>query len=155
MTSDALIPFWEKPLDSLTEDEWEALCDGCAQCCLLKLQDDESGEIFATDVVCRFLQPESGHCGVYAERAIKKPECFVIERNNQEHYSWLPRTCAYRLRYENKPLPVWHPLITGNREAMIDAGICVSGWCVSEADVDESQLVDRVIFSLGEHNEDP
>jgi len=141
--------FWEKPLQQLSQQEWEALCDGCAQCCLIKLQDDESEEIFATDVVCRYLETHSGHCGVYAERTVKKPECFVIERNNPEHYSWLPQSCAYRLRYENKPLPDWHPLIAGDREAMIEAGISVAGWSVSETGIDESQLIDRVIFSLG------
>lgn len=146
-------PFWEKPLQHLSEREWEALCDGCAQCCLVKLQDDESEEIFATDVVCQFLEAHSGHCGVYAERSIKKPDCFVIERNNPEHYSWLPHSCAYRLRYENKPLPEWHPLITGDREAMIDAGISVAGWSVSEVQVDESDLIERVIFSLGKSDE--
>lgn len=146
--------FWEKPLQRLSQQEWEALCDGCAQCCLVKLQDDESEEIFATDVVCRFLEAHSGHCTVYAERTTKKPECFVIERNNPEHYSWLPRTCAYRLRYENKPLPDWHPLIAGNREAMIEAGISVVGWSISETEIDESQLIDRVIFSLDNRDQD-
>lgn len=148
------LPFWEQPLHSLSQADWEALCDGCAQCCLIKLQDDETDEIFATDVVCRFLDAQSGHCGVYAERAIKKPECFVIERNNAEHYSWLPKTCAYRLRYENQPLPDWHPLITGNREAMHAAGIAVSNWCVSEELIDETQLSERVLFSLNDESSD-
>jgi len=151
MTSSA---FWERPLHSLSQAHWEALCDGCAQCCLIKLQDDETDEIFATDVVCRFLDAQSGHCGVYAERAIKKPECFVIERNNTEHYSWLPKTCAYRLRHENKPLPDWHPLIAGNREAMQAAGIAVSNWCVNEELIDEAQLHERVLFSLSDDTSD-
>ena len=146
--------FWERPLQSLSQQEWEALCDGCAQCCLIKLQDDESEEIFATDVVCRYLDADSGHCGVYAERTVRKPECFVIERNNPEHYSWLPRSCAYRLRYEGKSLPDWHPLITGNREAMFEAGISVADWSVSELEVDEARLTDRVIFSLGKRDQD-
>ncbi len=134
---------------SLSDEEWEQLCDGCGQCCLIKLQDDKTDEIFATDVVCRYLVPDSGHCSVYAERSIKKPECFVIERNNAEHFSWLPKSCAYRLRFEKKPLPAWHPLLCGNRTDMVDADISVALWCVSEQDVDEEALPERVIFSLG------
>ena len=143
-------PFWEKPLASLSDDEWEQLCDGCGQCCLLKLQDDDTDEIFATDVVCRFLNTKSGHCSVYAERAIRKPECFVIERDNKEHFSWLPKSCAYRLRFEEKPLPAWHPLLSGSRVAMNAAEISVDGWSISEQEVDEDDLPGRVIFTLHE-----
>lgn len=141
-------PFWEKPLETLNQNEWEQLCDGCAQCCLIKLQDEDTDEIFATDVVCRFLDEDSGLCGVYASRAIKKPDCFVIERSNTEHFSWLPASCAYRLRFENKPLFDWHPLISHNRTAMIDAGISVTGWCISEQQVEEDELAEHVIFTL-------
>jgi len=144
--------FWGKPLESLSNSEWEQLCDGCGQCCLVKLQDVDTDEIFATDVVCRFLNPDTGHCGVYAERTRKKPECFVIERDNNEHYSWLPNSCAYRLRFEEKPLPAWHPLITGSRAAMNNADISVAGWSVSEQEVDENDLSERVIFTLHESN---
>ena len=143
-------PFWEKSLEKLTDDEWEKLCDGCAQCCLIKLQDEDTDEIFATDVVCRYLDTESGCCGVYPDRAEKKPECFVIERDRAEHYSWLPKTCAYRLRFEGKPLPDWHPLISHSRTAMIDAEIAVTNWCISEDQVDEQSLAERVLFSLHE-----
>ena len=142
--------FWDKPLELLNDSEWEQLCDGCGQCCLVKLQDDDTGEIFATDVVCRFLNADNGHCGVYAERTLKKPECFVIERDNKEHYSWLPLSCAYRLRFEEKPLPAWHPLMTGSRADMDDADISVSGWSVSEQEVDEDDLPEHVIFTLNE-----
>ena len=142
-------PFWERPLSTLNEEEWEQLCDGCAQCCLVKLQDEETEEIFATDVVCRFLETESGCCKVYPQRSIRKPDCFVIERDNPEHYSWLPPTCAYRLRFENRPLPDWHPLLTGGREAMIREGVSVAGWSVSETEIEEDELSQRVLFSLG------
>jgi len=142
------VQFWDKPLDQLDDDQWEQLCDGCGQCCLIKLQDEETQRIFATDVVCRFLNPDSGCCSVYAERAIKKPECFVIERGNLLHYSWLPASCAYRLRSAGKPLPDWHPLITGSRNAMLQAGVAVSGWCVNEQQVNEDELQEHVIFSL-------
>lgn len=144
------LPFWEKPLHTLNQEEWEQLCDGCAQCCLIKLQDDETEEIFATDVVCQFLQPDSGCCSVYAQRSIRKPDCFVIERDKPEHFSWLPKTCAYRLRFEDRPLPDWHPLLAGGREAMIRAGITVAGWSTSETEVSEEHLMDRVLFSLKE-----
>ncbi len=146
--------FWEKPLASLNAQEWEAICDGCGQCCLTKLQDDETDEIVATNVVCRFHNQSNGQCTVYAERAIKKPECFVIERDNAEHYSWLPQTCAYRLRFENKPLPEWHPLLIGNRKAMNTLGISVKGWCVSEAEVDDENLHEHVLFSLSGSSQD-
>lgn len=142
--------FWEQPLNKLNSKQWEALCDGCGQCCLIKLQDDETEQIFATDVVCRFYKKGSGKCRVYPQRTIKKPDCFVIERDNAEHFSWLPKTCAYRLRYENKPLKSWHPLICSSREDMIDAGVAVSNWSVSEVTIDESELEDRIIFSLEE-----
>jgi uncharacterized cysteine cluster protein YcgN (CxxCxxCC family) len=143
-------PFWEKPIDSLSTDEWERLCDGCAQCCLVKLQDDETDEIFATDVVCRYLDCGSGCCTVYPQRADKKPECFVIERGNVEHYSWLPKTCAYRLRFECRPLPDWHPLITGSRDAMVEAEIAVTNWCTNEDQLGDQDLRDHVLFSLRE-----
>ena len=144
--------FWDQPLASLNDTQWESLCDGCGQCCLSKLQDDETDEIFATDVVCRFHDIESGACSVYAQRSVKKPDCFVIDRNKEEHYSWLPKTCAYRLRFEDKPLPDWHPLITGNRQAMVLANITVGNWCVSESEVAEQDLAEHVLFSLKEYS---
>ncbi|GIT63912.1 MAG: hypothetical protein Ct9H300mP22_3120 [Gammaproteobacteria bacterium] len=29
--------FWELPLEELTAEEWELLCDGCGRCCLKKI----------------------------------------------------------------------------------------------------------------------
>ena len=134
--------FWHKPLQELNQDEWEQLCDGCARCCLIKLQDEDTDEIVMTSVVCRYLEQDSCQCTVYPQRAIKKPDCFVIERENPTHYSWLPDTCAYRLRWEGLPLPHWHPLVAGNRDLMDMAGISVTGQCTSEEFVHPDELED-------------
>ena len=140
--------FWEKPLNDLDQQEWELLCDGCARCCLVKLQDEDTDEIVMTSVVCRFLDQDSCQCTVYPQRAIKKPDCFVIERENATHYSWLPDTCAYRLRWEGQPLPAWHLLLTGSRDRMNEAEISVTGQCTSEEYVHPDELENFVSEDL-------
>ncbi|MCB1542516.1 MAG: YcgN family cysteine cluster protein, partial [Rhodoblastus sp.] len=47
--------FWRKPLGALTRREWEALCDGCGRCCLVKLEDEDTGKIHFTDVACKLF----------------------------------------------------------------------------------------------------
>ncbi|MET0248528.1 MAG: YcgN family cysteine cluster protein [Sphingobium sp.] len=137
--------FWEKPLDQLTPPEWEALCDGCGKCCLHKAEDEDSGRIYPTNVACRLLDRHSGQCTSYANRRRFVPDCVRLTRAKVERISWLPRSCAYRLRGEGLPLPAWHYLISGDREAVHRAGQSVRGWTVAEADAGdwENHLVDR------------
>lgn len=108
------LKFWELPLADLTDQEWDALCDGCGQCCLHKFQDEETGKTVVSSIACRYLDHFCGRCTVYSARKIKKPECFVLDRTDIEqfelHLSWLPETCAYRLISKGKPLYDWHPL---------------------------------------------
>ncbi|SIN75725.1 hypothetical protein SAMN05443662_0484 [Sulfurivirga caldicuralii] len=107
--------FWETvPLSEMTEAEWEALCDGCGLCCLVKLEDEDTGEVDYTRVICSLSDPETAQCSDYPNRHRNVPECvpLTLERIGQFH--WLPPTCAYRLLYEGKPLPDWHPLISGD-----------------------------------------
>ena len=137
--------FWELPLESLNRDEWEALCDGCARCCMKKLQDEDSGETHYTRVVCHLLEPGSGRCGDYARRQQKVPDCVILSPGNLPTLNWIPDTCAYRLRAENKPLPAWHPLLTGSREAMESAGITLGGRVISEAHVHPDGLEEHII----------
>lgn len=137
--------FWEKPLADLNREEWEALCDGCGRCCLKKLQDEHTEKTLYTRVVCRYLDQQTCSCKAYGRRQKLVPECLVLDLNMLGDLHWIPDTCAYRLRLENKPLPEWHPLMTGSRTAMREAGITVGGKVISEEYVHEQGLEEHVI----------
>jgi uncharacterized cysteine cluster protein YcgN (CxxCxxCC family) len=127
--------FWrQKRLGEMNGEEWEALCDGCAKCCLNKLEDIESGEIAYTEVACRLLDLESCRCTNYAERRRLVADCVSLEPGLVENLGWLPSTCAYRLMSEGRPLPDWHPLVSGDSESVHRAGISVRGRVLSERD---------------------
>jgi uncharacterized cysteine cluster protein YcgN (CxxCxxCC family) len=138
--------FWEDlPLEKLDRAQWEALCDGCGKCCIHKLEDEETGELHATNVACRLLDRRMGRCSDYKHRHAYVPECVRLTVRNVPEIEWLPSTCAYRLRSEGKPLPDWHYLVCGDPEAVHAAGESTRGWTVSEDDVIdfEHHLVDR------------
>ena len=140
-------PFWAKPLSELDRGEWEALCDGCGRCCLHKLEDDETGLLYATNVACKLLDRRQGQCTDYAHRKARVADCVVLDRGNLAALDWLPDTCAYRLRAEDKPLYDWHYLVSGSRETVHEAGQSTRGWTVSEDDAGELEdhLVDRPV----------
>jgi uncharacterized cysteine cluster protein YcgN (CxxCxxCC family) len=137
--------FWEAPLKSLDREEWEALCDGCGKCCLHKLEDEDTGALHATNVACRLLDRTSCRCSNYKLRRVFVPDCVRLDAAGLARIAWLPSTCAYRLRAEDKPLQEWHYLISGDRETVHEAGISVRGWTISEDDAGtlEHHLVDR------------
>ncbi len=138
-------PFWEKPLRELTRAEWEALCDGCGKCCLHKMEDEATGEIYGTNVSCKLLDRHSCRCSNYRERKAFVPDCVRLTPELAGKLSWLPSTCAYRLRSEGKPLPEWHYLVSGDRETVHEAGMSVRGWTVSETEAGdlEHHLTER------------
>jgi len=139
-------PFWQsKTLSQMTTEEWESLCDGCGRCCLHKLKNKDSGDIYFTDVACHYLDEENCTCSHYEERQSYVPDCLSIEPNWAEKFNWLPSTCAYRLLYEGKDLPVWHHLISGDRNSVHLAGISVRGRTYSGNKVSKDQLIDHVI----------
>ncbi|CAH0352109.1 hypothetical protein SPH9361_01834 [Sphingobium sp. CECT 9361] len=141
------IAFWEKPLAALDRAEWEALCDGCGKCCLHKVEDEDTGNIYPTNVACRLLDRDSGQCSNYRGRRAFVPDCVRLTEKLVDEISWLPRTCAYRLRGDGQPLPDWHYLISGDREAVHRAGESVRGWTVAEVEAGdlENHIVDRDI----------
>lgn len=136
--------FWELPLSALTRAEWEALCDGCGRCCLHKIEDADTGEIIDTNVACRLLDTETAQCKDYRNRKAFVPDCLRLTPAIVASVTWLPATCAYRLRQEDKPLHDWHYLISGDRDAVRRAGVSVKGRVVSEIDAGplEHHIVD-------------
>lgn len=131
-------PFWEVvPLARMNRVQWESLCDGCGKCCLNKLEDDETGEVFPTNVACRLLDRHAGRCSDYGNRKRRVPECVRLTPTKLDRLEWLPSTCAYRLLHAGESLPGWHPLITGDPESVHAAGQSTRGWTVSEADAGE------------------
>lgn len=138
--------FWEnRHFSEFTEEEWESLCDGCGQCCLMKLEDDDTGRYYFTNVTCRLLDMDSCQCGKYKSRTRDMPSCVVITPDNIEGLDWLPRTCAYRLVAAKKELPFWHPLVSGNSGSVHDSGRSIRGKCISEKFVHADDLKEHII----------
>lgn len=138
--------FWQRfPLEQLNQQEWEALCDGCGRCCLLKLEDEDSGELYFTRMACRYLDHDSCRCGVYPERTRHVPDCVDVTPDIARHFSWLPASCAYRRLALGQSLPDWHPLLTGDPESVHRAGISMRGRVVTETDVQEDDYEEQII----------
>ncbi|NCM96316.1 MAG: hypothetical protein AUK60_11000 [Rhodobacteraceae bacterium CG2_30_10_405] len=139
--------FWETiPLDRMTTAEWEALCDGCGKCCLNKIEFEDDGEVAFTRIACRLLDGDTCRCKHYETRRQFVPECIQISPASLPNIAyWLPRTCAYLLLYQGKPLYHWHPLISGDANSVHDAGVSVQGWTVPETEVEEADWEDHII----------
>lgn len=120
--------FWKNtPLDELSPDQWESLCDGCGKCCLQKLEDRDTGEIFYTNIACRLLDTDTGHCSDYCNRKVRNPDCISLTLAELDDPYWLPSTCAYRLLANGQDLPPWHPLLTGDPDSVLEAGMGTAG----------------------------
>jgi len=124
--------FWTLPLTALGADEWEALCDGCGNCCLHKLEDADTGEFYQTNVACKLLDIDTARCSDYADRRRYVPDCLRLSGEIAGELGWLPETCAYRLRARGEPLPAWHYLICGDTGEVHRAGISVRGRVIPE-----------------------
>jgi uncharacterized cysteine cluster protein YcgN (CxxCxxCC family) len=139
--------FWEdKSLAEMSPSEWEALCDGCGRCCLIKLEDEETGEIITSDVHCRLLDGDTCKCTDYPNRKKKVPDCIKLTPENVTKIGWIPKSCAYRRLAEGRGLAWWHPLVCGDAETIVEVGISIRGRTVNENDVQpgewESHAVD-------------
>lgn len=138
-------PFWKTTaLGDMSRQEWESLCDNCGKCCLLKLEDEDTGDIHTTNVVCRLMDMTSCQCTRYAERKRLVPDCVILDTENVHQLPWMPKTCAYRLLAEGKPLFDWHPLVSGDLGSVRDAGMSIQDRVISEREADdlEHHLVD-------------
>jgi len=133
-------PFWQrKNLTEMDQHEWESLCDSCGKCCLNKLEDEDTGKIFFTSVVCDLIDAKTCRCTQYQQRTQLVPNCIDIKSETFVQYDWLPETCAYRRLAEGKDLPSWHPLITGTFDSVHEAGVSVRSYATPESDANDLQ----------------
>lgn len=139
-------PFWKnKTFAEMTSEEWESLCDGCAKCCLHKLEDEDTGEVYYTDIACAYLNTETCTCKDYTKRLENVPECLKLRPEDIKEFHWLPSSCSYRLLAEGQDLPEWHHLISCSRETIHEQGLSVYGKVISETNVNEEDHEDRII----------
>ena len=117
--------FWERyQLAELNAKEWEALCDGCGQCCLVRHVSEHAVSVF--NISCELLNVSTSRCSDYAQRLSQVPHCHPLTAETVSQYSWLPDSCAYRRIHQGEPLASWHPLLAGSRQHMRELGITVS-----------------------------
>ena len=138
--------FWEvKPLDELTTDEWESLCDRCGKCCTVRLEDIDTGTSYSTSVACQYYNQKNGLCLCYEERSQKVPDCVTLTPSLLETIDWLPANCAYRLITENQPLASWHPLVSGDRNSTEREHQSIQGRVINENDVHPDDVANFIL----------
>ena len=138
--------FWEtKSLAQMSQREWESLCDGCARCCMIKLQDEDTDEVHYTSIVCTLLDQGSCQCTAYSQRHARVKNCVVLTIDRISDFNWLPKSCAYRTLAEGRPLEWWHPLVSGSAQTVHQAEISVQGKVIAESEVDEADEQDMII----------
>jgi uncharacterized cysteine cluster protein YcgN (CxxCxxCC family) len=138
--------FWHtKKLHEMSASEWESLCDGCGKCCLHKLEDEDTGDVYYTRIACRFLDHSECRCQEYSQRQALVPDCVVLTPATVGDTFWLPETCAYRLIDAGLPLFDWHPLVSGDPQSVHQAGMSVAGKVLAEGSVAEEDYEDYIL----------
>ncbi|MBI1362221.1 MAG: YcgN family cysteine cluster protein [Alphaproteobacteria bacterium] len=139
-------PFWKtKTLKEMSEGEWESLCDGCAKCCLIKMEDIDTGDVYFTGLHCRLLNPGTCTCSNYAERQRHVEGCVKLTPDNIGEIDWLPKTCAYLLVHQGKDLEDWHHLVCGDRNEVHRRGMSAKGKTRTEVGIADEDAFDYVI----------
>jgi len=138
--------FWQiKTLDEMSAAEWESRCDRCGKCCLVRLQDIDSGDYFTTKACCDLLDVETSRCTRYFKRHDLVTDCVKLSYANINNLEWMPTTCAYRLLAEGKELYDWHPLVSGDIDSVHKVGISVRSRVVPQDEIEEEDLPDYIV----------
>jgi len=149
-------PFWKtKAMKDMSKDEWESLCDGCGKCCCLRMEDEDTGAIYVTDIRCKLLDTCTARCSDYENRFGPVPDCVQLTPRKVKKLKWIPMTCAYRLVAEGKDLFDWHHLVSGSRETIHDAGMSVRGATKCETSVEEDDYPQHIVLWPGEPDVTP
>jgi len=139
-------PFWKtKTLDEMSSQEWESLCDGCAKCCLHKLEDQDTSEVHYTRVVCKYLKEADCSCTQYLDRNDLVPQCVWLSPEDATGFDWLPTSCAYRVIAEGRDLSWWHPLVSGDPETVHQAGVSIKSKVISESHVHPDSFEEHIV----------
>jgi len=81
--------FWRgRGLTDFSRSEWESLCDGCGRCCLVKLEDEDTGEVYFTDVGCRLLDADKARCADYGHRSRRVKDCLRLDPAKAATLPW-------------------------------------------------------------------
>ncbi len=148
--------FWKhKPMSKLSKSEWESLCDGCGKCCCIRMEDEDTGAIYVTDVSCKLFDRENCTCGDYKNRTVHVPDCVQLTPDNAGALKWMPHTCAYRLIANGEDLFDWHHLVSGSRQTIHDAGMSVQDATYSELDIPEEKHPKHIVIWPGEPDVSP
>ncbi|MBT8473282.1 MAG: YcgN family cysteine cluster protein [Marinicaulis sp.] len=150
------LPFWKsKSMADMTDQEWESLCDGCGKCCCLRMEDEDTGAIYVTDITCKLFDRDTCRCGDYTNRVKKVPDCVQLTPENAGALAWMPQTCAYRLIANGKDLFDWHHLVSGSHDSIHDAGMSVQNATYNEIDIPEKEHVNHIVIWPGEPDVSP
>lgn len=148
-----MLPFWKtKSLSEMNPQEWESLCDGCGLCCLVRFEDEDTGEVIPTRVHCKLFDADKCTCTDYANRKEYVPDCIKLTPNNIEALEWMPKSCAYRRLHEGRDLAWWHPLVSGDANTVHQAGVSVRRQTVTETILNEAE--DALDFEAPEWSEE-
>ena len=136
MTKEISTNWWDTTsLTNMTREQWESLCDHCGKCCLIKLEDEDDGQVYYTDVVCDLFKNDDCHCSDYWNRETLVPACIRLTQDNLDGINWMPPSCAYRRIRDEQGLPEWHHLVTGDKASIHQQAQSVKDRTVFEKEI--------------------
>jgi len=93
--------FWKHyALSELNTKEWEALCDGCGQCCLVRHVSEHEVSVF--NIACELLDIEHSRCSDYHNRLEKCPTATPSPQRQLPNIAGCPNLVLIGVFFEAK-----------------------------------------------------